>query len=297
MEITNQITYCIEFSYDGDFIASISGAGKTVRYYYDDDLQELTKVVDGGLHETRYTYTRENLRMGAKTVSLLSIVTNILSQNWVGLFTSLLPVERSDEVYYLDSVTTPFGGKYQLTYTKYNAIRYGEVFAGYSIMGYEFCKATRLQELGSAYTKDVTIEYNLTYNDDEPPTVFTCDVIEGRSPSRPAGRKRTHMLFDRYSNSVDQDTSMLKMQTVYGEDGRVISVHLVDEFDKELAVPTRVIDQTGGRNTVQEFKYDNWGNVIWQKNSHTKVEAFYTYANTNAPPFRGEDAIADPFGA
>ncbi len=287
----------IDFSYDKDnFITSISGAGKTVRYYYDDDLQELERVVDGGIHETRYRYTREKLHMGAKTVSLVSIVTNILSQNWVGLFVSLLPVERSDEVYYLDSVTTPFDGEYKITYTKYNAVRYGEVFAGYSIMGYEFCKATRLQELGSAYTKDVAIEYNLAYNNDEPPMVFTCDVIEGRSPDWPDGRKRTHMLFDRYSNSVDKDTSMLKMQTVYGEDGRAISVHLVDEFDKELAAPTRVIDQTGGRNTVQEFKYDNWGNVIWQKNFHTEVEAFYTYANTNAPPFGVEQAIADPYG-
>jgi hypothetical protein len=286
----------IEFSYKDSFISSISGGGKTVQYFYDNSLQELKRVIDGGLHETKYSYTREKLRMGSQTVSLVSIVTNILSQNWVGLFVNLLPVERSDEVYYLDSVTTPFDGEYKITYTKYNAIRYGEVFAGYSIMGYEFCKATRLQELGSAYTKDVAIEYNLAYNNDEPPMVFTCDVIEGRSPSRPDGRKRTHMLFDRYSNSVDKDTSMLKMQTVYGEGDRAISVHLVDEFDKELAAPTRVIDQTGGRNTVQEFKYDKWGNVIWQKNSHTKVEAFYTYAHTNAPPFRGEQAIADPYG-
>src|SRR5690554_5639836 len=129
----------IEFTYNEDgFITSISGAGKTVRYYYDEDLQELTKVVDGGLHETRYSYTRQNLYMGARTVSLLSIVTNVLSQNWVGLFLNLLPVERSDEVYYLNSVTTPFGGEYKITYTKYYGIRYGEVFAGYSIMGYEF---------------------------------------------------------------------------------------------------------------------------------------------------------------
>ena len=297
--IMDSVNRKIQFTYQGKFISSISGAGKTVNYYYNGDLQELERVVDGGIQETKYHYTREELHMGSQTVSLISIVTNLLSgpAGWVSLFLSLLPAERTDEVYYLDNVTTPFNGEYQITYSKYDGIRYGKVFTGFSIMGYEFCKATRLQEIGSAYSKDVTIHYNLTFDNDKPPTVFTCDVIEGISPFRPAGRKKTNMLFDRYSNSIDEDTSTVRQQVVTGEDGRVISSHAVEEFDTELEAPTVVADTSHGQRTVQQFKYDNWGNVVYQKNSHTKVEAYYSYANTNTQTISNGQALTSPYGS
>lgn len=276
----------IKFNYNGKLISSISAAGKTVSYNYNNG--ELIKVNDGGIHETKYDYARHKLRIGNQTISAVSIITSILTQQWINLIVSLLPYEREYEVYYLSNVTTPFGGQYKITYTEYDAKIYKCEDLTYTIIWYQFGKATRFQELGSAYSKDMRIDYQIAYTNDQVPTVSVCDVYEGK--------KRTHMLFDRYSNSVDQDTSHLKLQIVYGEQDRAISAHLVEEFDYELEVPKKIIDQTGGRGTITEFKYDNWGNVIWQKNSHTKVEAFYTYANTNAPAIVNGQAISSPYG-
>ncbi len=210
---------------------------------------------------------------------------------------SLLPTERSDEVYYLDKVTTPFSGEYVIKYDKYNGIRYNELFDGYSIMAYEFCKATRFQELGSAYSKDTVLKYGIDYSDDEPPTIGECDIYEGNNPSETSFTKHTNMIFARYSNSVDKDTSYLKMQTVYDTSGKIISQHVVDIYDTNLEVPTRVLDQTGSRNTIEEFRYDNWGNIIWQYNSATKAEAYYVYANTNTTVIDHAKSVTSPYSA
>lgn len=263
----------IQFSYSGKFISTISGAGKTVNYSYN-DLQELETVNEGGIHQTRYGYVKHTLESGAQTFNLASMVMNFYTGNWVGLISSLLPSQREDDVYYLSSVKTPFSGEYRIIYSKYDAKRYSSVFGGYSVIWYEFCKVSKLAEVDlvtDKVLKETSIEYQIAYINEQSPTVGTCTVYEGK--------KKTHMLFDLYSNSVDKNTGHIKLQTVYGEQDRVISAHLVEEFDYELEAPTKVIDQTGGRGTVTEFEYDNWGNVVWQKNSHTKVEAFYSYAN------------------
>ena len=100
-----------------------------------------------------------------------------------------------------------------------------------------------------------------------------------------------------HSNSVDQLLPMLVSQTVYGENDRVISAHVVDGYDGNLEAPLRVIDQTGGRDTIVAFAYDNWGNVIKQTNSKTGVEADYTYANTTAPAITNSLANPSPYGS
>ena len=281
----------IQFTYEGNFIRTITGAGRTVTYSYGND--ELISVNDAGLQTTSYGYERFELKSGYQSFSLTSFLNFFTPAGPLGFFLSvaqgLIPHERTDEVYYLTSVTTPFEGQYRMEYTKYSAMQYSSDLLTVAVAWYQFGKATRFQEIGSAYSKDMRIDYQIAYTNDQAPTVSVCDVYEGS--------KRTHMLFDRYSNSVDKDTTHLKLQIIYGDQDRAISSHLVEEFDYELEAPKKVIDQTGGRGTVTEFKYDNWGNVIWQNNSHTKVEAFYTYANTNAPPIDNGQAKASPYGA
>ncbi|MCL6591946.1 MAG: hypothetical protein K6U80_18605, partial [Firmicutes bacterium] len=275
----------IQFSYSGDMISSITAAGKTVTYSYNND--ELAAVNDGGIWQTRYNYGAYTIKSGSQTVSAVNIITSILTQNWIGLIAGLLPSNREDTVYYLTSVTTPFGGEYRFEYTSYAAMRYATGFLSISTMWYEFYKVTRFRELGSSHNKDTRIEYTIVYSNDQAPEVAECNIYEGK--------RRTYMMFERYSNSVDKDTMMMTNQVIYGEHDRIISSHTITDFDRELEVPLKVVDQTGGRNTVQEFKYDNWGNLIWQRNSKTKVEAFYSYANTSAPTISHASAKASPF--
>lgn len=276
----------IQFTYSGNLIRSISAAGKTISYSYAND--ELVEVNDGGLHVTKYDYVQDYLRSGSQSISFIGIVLSIYCPwNWISVAYGLIPNERSDEVYFLSRVTTPFEGEYRISYSKYGAMRYASMNLGYAVMWYEVVKATRFQEVGSAYNKDVSIEYNLQYSETEAPVTLECNLREGN--------KRTYMLFNRFSNSVDKDISLLKCQIIYGENDRQLSSHAV-EYDRELEAPVRVIDQTGGRSTVQEFRYDNWGNIIWLKNSQTQVESFYSFANTNSPPITHALALSSPYG-
>lgn len=265
----------IQFTYSGKFIRAISGAGKTVTYGYDSH-DELVSVNDGGLHETKYGYSRYKLSSGSATVKLVDIITSIfIPANWVVVLGSLIPDDRQTEVYYLTQVVTPFKGEYRFTYQKQECVRYGDFGSGLSlsigVMWFEFAKVNRFEERGSAYTKIQTIDYTINYDKDNAPVILSCNIYEGE--------RRTYMLFDRFSNSVEKDITLLKAQMVYGRQDRLISAHLV-EYDPELEAPVKVTDNTGGRSTVQTFKYDNWGNVVWQKNHHTGAEGYYTYANT-----------------
>ena len=255
-------------------------------YSYAND--ELALVNDGGLQDTRYAYERHALKTGSQSISLTNIIFAIMNPvNWVSVIEGLIPAERNDAVYYLSEVTTPYQGKYRLSYTEYKGIYYASDLLSCSIMWYEFGKVTGFKELGSAYQKEMRFDYVVNYVGDQKPTVMECNVYEGD--------RRTWMIFDHFSNAVDEDISMLSSQYVYGKGERILSSHLV-EYDKELEAPVKVVDQTGGRGTTQEFRYDNWGNVVWQRNSKTNAESFYTYANTDAPPINHPRALASPYG-
>ncbi|HBE77563.1 MAG TPA: hypothetical protein DDW65_07230, partial [Firmicutes bacterium] len=287
----------ILFTYDGDLIRTITAAGKTVTYSYGND--ELTRVDDGGMQTTRYGYVKHSLSMATQTISLMSIVTTICQfynpMAWISLIVGLLPDSRSDEVYYLSNVYTPFDGEYRFTYDIFKGRRYATDPTGttLSIMWYEFGKVTRYQEIGSAFSKDISLSYQMDYSDDKAPVVGVCNVYEGTAANY---TKYTYMSFARYSNSVDEDSSYLKYQEEKDSNGKVLSAHLVDAYDANLEAPTRVIDQTGGRNTIQEFQYDNWGNITKVTNSATKITAIYAYANTSASSISNGASISPPSG-
>ena len=50
------------------------------------------------------------------------------------------------------------------------------------------------------------------------------------------------------------------------------------------------------RNTIQDFQYDNWGNITQTTNSYTGVKAIYAYANTNTTSITDSHSIAPPSG-
>lgn len=287
----------IVFSYDGDMIKTIIAAGKTVTYSYEND--ELTKVNDGGMQTTKYGYVKHSLSMSTQTISLMSIVTTICQfynpMAWISLIVGLLPDSRSDEVYYLSNVYTPFDGEYRFTYTVFTGRRYSLDSTGttISLLWYQFGKVTRYQEIGSAYAKDISLDYQMDYSDDKAPVIGVCNVYEGSADNY---TKYTYMSFARYSNGVDEDSSYLKYQEEKDSNGKVLSAHLVDSYDTKLEAPTRVIDQTGGRNTIQEFQYDNWGNITRVTNSCTKITAIYAYANTSVSSISNTASISPPSG-
>ncbi len=286
--ITDSVGRKIDFTYTGNMIASIKGAGKTVTYQYEND--ELKWADNGGVQRTNYGYKAYTMESASSSISAVSIIQAIMTgpAGWISLVVGMIPFGRSDTVYYLTDVTTPFGGKYTFEYTKYDAVHYLAQDLAYSVIWYDFYKATGLKEIGSAFTKETKVEYNITFANDQAPTVTNCTVTEGK--------RKTKMVFSRYSNSVDEGASMLTAQMVYGEHDRLISSHAVLEFDAGLEAPTRIVDETGGRRTIQTFAYDNWGNIIRQWNSKTEVEAYYTYANTNAPAINNQLALASPYG-
>jgi RHS repeat-associated protein len=276
----------IDFTYSGKMISSITAAGRTVNYSYNND--ELTEVNDAGMQKTKYGYREYGLKSAASTLSLVDIVIACFEPTeWINIIMGMIPFEREDKVYYLAEVTTPFGGQYTINYTTYRANHYAFKDLTYVVAYSEIGKATQLTETGSGHTKVTNVEYKLVTTD-HGFEVAQCNVREGT--------RRTEMTFSRYSNSVDESTSMLKSQTVYGEHDRRISEHTVLEFDPNLEVPTKVIDQTGNRDTVVTFEYDNWGNVTKQTNSKTGVEAYYSYANTNAPAISQGQARSSPYG-
>jgi RHS repeat-associated protein len=280
----------IDFTYEGNFIHSISGGGKTVTYSYDND--ELAKVNDGGLQETKYDYQEYTLNSGYRSFSGLSAVLSFVEGGPYGLIvyiiSALVPNNTSADVCLLSNITTPFQGQHQFVYNTHKAMVYSSQFLGFSIAWYEVAKVSKYQEIGREYSKEIIITYDLQYENDKPPAVAKCYLQEGD--------KRTEMLFARYSNAVDENTSYLKNQVIYGKDGRKLSSYLVSKYNEALEVPEEIIDETGDRMIKQTFTYDNWGNVTGTTNSHTKVEAYYSYANTTAPPINNPKALTSPFG-
>jgi RHS repeat-associated protein len=278
----------IDFNYNGRMIESITAAGKTVTYHYAND--ELAWVDNGGTQRTQYGYEKYTINTASSTLSAIQIISAIVDPiGWVNVIMGLIPFGRADSVYYLSDIETPFGGKYRLDYTKYDAVRYCAKDLTYSVVWYDFFKATSLKEIGDAVTKETRVDYNIVFTSDQAPQIALCNVYEGN--------RRTEMAFSRYSNSVDQDTVMLKSQIVYGENDRRISEHTVLEFDPNLEAPTRVMDQTGNRDTIVTYEYDNWGNVTKQTNSKTGVETRYAYANTNSPAISHSLARSSPYGS
>ena len=278
----------IDFNYNGRMIESITAAGKTVTYHYAND--ELAWVDNGGAQRTQYGYEKYTINTASSTLSAVQIISAIVDPiGWVNVIMGLIPFGRADSVYYLSDIETPFGGKYRLDYTKYDAVRYCAKDLTYSVVWYDFYKATSLKEIGDSVTKETRVVYNIVFTSDQAPQIALCNVYEGN--------RRTEMAFSRYSNSVDQDTVMLKSQTVYGENDRRISEHTVLEFDPNLEAPTRVMDQTGNRDTIVTYEYDNWGNVTKQTNSKTGVETRYAYANTNSPAISHSLARSSPYGS
>ena len=275
----------IDFTYSGKMISSITAAGRTVYYNYNND--ELTEVNDGGIQKTKYGYAEYGLKSAASTLSLLDIIIACFEPSqWISIIMGLIPIERVDSVYYLSEVATPFGGKYKIDYTTYRAHQY--IFKDLTFVAAycELGKATRMTELGSGHTKVTDVEYKLVTTE-HGFEVAQCNVREGN--------RRTEMTFSRYSNSVDESASILKNQTVLGEHDRRISEHTVLEYDPNLEAPTKVIDQTGGRDTIVTYEYDNWGNITRQTNSKTGVETRYTYANTNSPAISHGQALGSPY--
>ena len=244
----------INFTYNGNFIDSISGGGKTVSYSYDNN--ELVAVNDAGLQTTKYNYEKHSLTTSTQTISALSIVETICQfanpAAWVALIVGMLPNERSDDVYYLSNVYTPFQGEYRITYQEFTGYRYITDSLGLSctFMYYQTSKVTRFQEIGSSYSKDIAIRYQIDYPNDKPPMIGTCDFYEG-TPDQYT--KHTYMSFARYSNGIDDDSSYLKYQEERDQNEKMLTAHTVDTYDTNLEAPTQVIDQTGGQKYHSRF--------------------------------------------
>ena len=285
----------IDFTYNGNFIDSITGGGKTVSYSYDNS--ELVAVNDAGLQTTKYNYEKHSLTTSTQTISAVNIAMTICQfanpAAWVALFVGMLPNERSDDVYYLSNVDTPFQGEYRMTYQEFTGYRYISDALSCTFMYYQTSKVTRFQEIGSAYTKDIAIRYQIDYPNDKPPMIGTCDLYEGTTTKY---TKHTFMSFARYSNSIDKDSSYLQYQEERDQNDKMLTAHTVNSYDINLEAPTQVIDQTGGRNTTQDFQYDNWGNITQTTNSYTGVKAIYAYANTNVSSINDSHSMAPPSG-